>query len=520
MKRKKSVGKLLKSYNKIRYIGMLEGLLVGMASGFVVITFRLILEKLKHFAPYMAARCTENPALIFVWFLILIAGASVVHLLLKWEPLISGSGIPQVSGELRGQIEQSWWKVLLAKLLGGSVAIGMGLSMGREGPSVQLGAMCGKGYSRLASKSLTEEKLLITCGAAAGLSAAFNAPIAGALFALEELHKGFNREVLVSSMASSIAANFVCRNVFGLAPIFDFSKAVPIPFSHVWLVILMGIIAGIFGAIYNRTTAFAQNLYEKINSGYVKILISFFISGILAFILPQVLGGGSHLCVSVATGIPLKMLLILFLVKFLFSISCFASGAPGGIFLPLLVMGSLLGGIFHGIFRALGLNLNLEALVILGMAGAFSAIVRSPITGILLITEMTGNFTHLIFLSVVALIAYTVADLLNTQPIYDQLLRRLLDKSGKPIVKNDANVDVIIETPIQLGSYICNRTYKELKLPSTCVVVAIRSHEIDRVPTDNIILRHGDSIISACPRVNLPEVQQALDDMCVKFNHE
>lgn len=520
MKKKNSLGKVLKRYNKIRYIGLIEGLLVGICSGFVVIAFRLALEKVKFFPGYMTNLCKQDSFYMALWITILSIGALIIRSLLKWEPLISGSGIPQVAGELKGYIEQPWYRVLSSKLIGGTVAIGMGLSMGREGPSVQLGAMCGKGYSRIASKSLTEEKLLITCGAAAGLSAAFNAPIAGALFALEELNKGFNREVLVSSMASSIAGNFVCRNVFGLAPIFDFSKAVPIPFSHIWLVLLVGVITGIFGAVYNKTTDFAQNLYEKISLSYIKILIPFLLAGLLAFLLPEVLGGGSDLVSIIAGGIPLKLLLILFLVKFLFSISCFASGAPGGIFLPLLVMGALIGGIFHGTFELMGMSLNLEAVIILGMVGAFSAIVKSPITGIILITEMTGNFIHLVFFSVVALTAYTVSGLLGTEPIYEQLLHRLLNKSRKNTPKQEANMDIVLETPVQMGSYICERKYKDLKLPQNCVVVAIRSHEIDQVPEDDIVLRHGDSILTACPRANLPEVQNALDDMCIRFDEE
>ena len=216
----------------------------------------------------------------------------------------------------------------------------------------------------------------------------------------------------------------------------------------------------------------------------------------------------------------MKLLLILFLVKFLFSISCFASGAPGGIFLPLLVMGALIGGIFHGTFELMGMSLNLEAVIILGMVGAFSAIVKSPITGIILITEMTGNFIHLVFLSVVALTAYTVSGLLGTEPIYEQLLHRLLNKSRKNTPKQEANMDIVLETPVQMGSYICERKYKDLKLPQNCVVVAIRSHEIDQVPEDDIVLRHGDSILTACPRANLPEVQNALDDMCIRFDEE
>ncbi len=106
-----------------------------------------------------------------------------------------------------GVLDPCWWKTLAAKLAGGLVSLGFGLSLGREGPSIQLGAMTAKGISRISKRSKTEEKLLITCGASAGLSAAFNAPIAGVLFSLEEIHKHFSPEILLSTMASSITAD-------------------------------------------------------------------------------------------------------------------------------------------------------------------------------------------------------------------------------------------------------------------------------------------------------------------------
>ena len=135
--------------------------------------------------------------------------------------LISGSGIPQIEGEIIGEIDEKWWRVLLAKLGGGIISLGCGLSLGR-GPQHSAGSHDSKGFSRAAKRVKTEEKLLITCGASAGLSAAFNAPIAGILFSLEEVHKHFSPELLLSSMAASITSDFVSRNVFGLTPVFSF----------------------------------------------------------------------------------------------------------------------------------------------------------------------------------------------------------------------------------------------------------------------------------------------------------
>ena len=218
-----SVTKVIKRFQDFRYKLVFEGLCIGAVAGLVVVLFRLILGKLEILLEELVVYVQVHPWFMAVWFLILLCGAVITTLLLKWEPMISGSGIPQLDGEIQGYFQQTWWRVLTAKFLGGIITIGSGLSLGREGPSIQLGAMVGKGFARLTKRMKVEEKMLITCGASAGLSAAFNAPIAGALFALEEVHKNFSVEILLSSMASAITANFVSRNVFGLKHVFDFS---------------------------------------------------------------------------------------------------------------------------------------------------------------------------------------------------------------------------------------------------------------------------------------------------------
>ena len=185
--------------------------------------------------------------------------------------------------------------MLLAKLGGGIISLGCGLSLGREGPSIQLGAMTAKGFSRAAKRVKTEEKLLITCGASAGLSAAFNAPIAGILFALEEVHKHFSPELLLSSMAASITSDFVSRNVFGLTPVFSFHITHMMPLGTYGHVLVLGVIMGAMGVVYNTTLSKTQDLYGKIPWGTVKLLIPFLLAGVFGFTYRSVLGGGHAL---------------------------------------------------------------------------------------------------------------------------------------------------------------------------------------------------------------------------------
>lgn len=133
----------------------------------------------------------------------------------------------------------------------------------------------------------------MSCGASAGLAAAFNAPLAGVLFPLEEVHKNFSLDVLLPAMASSITADFLSRNLFGMSPVFDFTGVSMLPLRHYWLVLLLGILLGLFGALYNWCTAKARNLFDKIRVPYIKTALPFLAAGLLGFVYPAALGVGT-----------------------------------------------------------------------------------------------------------------------------------------------------------------------------------------------------------------------------------
>ncbi len=307
-------------YRSFRYELILEGVVVGALAGAVVVAFRYLIGSADILLNMILDYGKSHTWFVPVWILILAVAACVVSLLLKWDSLISGSGIPQIEGEIIGEIDEKWWRVLLAKLGGGIISLGCGLSLGREGPSIQLGAMTAKGFSRAAKRVKTEEKLLITCGASAGLSAAFNAPIAGILFSLEEVHKHFSPELLLSSMAASITSDFVSRNVFGLTPVFSFHITHMMPLGTYGHVLVLGVLMGAMGVVYNTTLSKTQDLYGKIPWGTVKLLIPFLLAGVFGFTYRSVLSGGHALVEELSTGeMALGALCLLLVVKFTFS---------------------------------------------------------------------------------------------------------------------------------------------------------------------------------------------------------
>ena len=197
---------------KYKIIG--QSLIVGLAVGLVIVLHRLILSNVFSTFKKFYSLGRENTFYIPLIFGVLILLGYIVGKFVKIDPMITGSGIPQVEGILLRKLKEKWYSVLILKFVGGLVCLGAGLSLGREGPSVQIGACVGEGYAETTKKKDNEKKYFVTCGASAGLAAAFNAPMAGVMFSLEEAHKNFSPIVLLSAMAASLAADFASKNFF------------------------------------------------------------------------------------------------------------------------------------------------------------------------------------------------------------------------------------------------------------------------------------------------------------------
>ena len=244
----------------------------------------------------------------------------------------------------------------------------------------------------------------------------------------------------------------------------------------------------------------------------MRAVLPFLLAGVLLVVYPAVLGGGHNLVEAVSQDQALQGLLVLFAVKFLFSMASFGAGVPGGIFLPLLVLGAVVGSSFSQGAHLLGLDTATGNFVILGMAGLFAAIVRAPVTGIVLISEMTGSFSHLLTLSLVSLAAYVVADLLHSPPVYDMLLARLLKKGkASPAPSGEK---LLLESPVSVGAPACGKAIQELAWPGRSLVVSIKRHGEELLPHGGTVLEAGDVVVLLCDQQELPQVHAALEHQC------
>ncbi len=565
----------LRRRDSFKYAIVGEGVIIGLITGALVSVFRLMLMGADVLRDRMVEYAEGGAARAALAALILLCIAGVISVLLGWEPEIAGSGIPQVEAELKGQKDMRWLRVIIGKVAGCALAIGGGLALGREGPSIQLGAMVGKGVSRAGHRLLTEERLLITCGAGAGLSAAFGAPLAGAIFALEELHRNFSAEVLLSTMAASTASDFVAANVFGLTPVFGFGVEHGLPLKYYWAVILLGIILGFFGILYNRTIAFMQDAFDRIGKVFARmadslpgvssynltdsklntkgeiasrtgrLITAFALVYILIFTYPQALGSGSSLVGEISRGeYTLGALAVLLVVKFIFSTASFGSGSPGGIFLPLLVLGAVTGGVCAEVLALAGFDWRyITAMVVVAMAGYFSAIVRAPVTGVILITEMTGDFTCLLPLVLASLIAYLIPEYFGTEPIYVQLLhrsqraakgrptsestvyRRPASSSGITNGRTGRGLSIrdrktVIDAEVHIGSHMDGKSVMEFGLPLGTLIVSVLRDGVEIIPDGHTILRGGDELEILMRERDIDDVEAIIDERCKAVEQE
>ncbi len=492
--------------------------LIGVLAGLVTVFYRYALTWAEEisFAVYAFVRAN----LLFVPLLFMglaLLGYGIGALTRKY-PLISGSGIPQLKAQMTGYIEGSWCSTLLAKLLGGSAAIVAGLSLGREGPSIQLGACVAEGVANKMTTDTAEKRIYLATGASAGLAAAFNAPLAGVMFALEEVFKYFSPMVLLSTMVAAVFADFVSMLFFGMESVFDFSVTQMIPIQYYWIFLLLGLLLGVSGVIYNTCLVKSQAIYRtlstKLDSRIVPV-IPFMVAGVLGLTFPVVLCGGHSLIEELDIGASVLFLLVALLLKFLFSMVSFGSGAPGGIFFPLLVLGSTIGAIFAKIaIPALGMD---EALfynfIIIAMAGYFAAIVRAPLTGIILMIEMTGSLSQLLPLIVTSAVAYIVAEELKNKPIYESLLENLLRKRGIH-THPKKQIKILLETVVQYGAQVEGKALKDIALSEKCLIVSIKRGEHDITPNGQTVLKAGDYISALTGLEYEQVVRTELEEIC------
>lgn len=461
--------------------------LVGLVAGMMAVGFRAVLaagDNIRNSLIQWSHQYT-----VFGWCFPVLFGAAgaflSVLLVRRLAPEAAGSGIPHLEAVLHRYRALQWHRLLPVKFIGGALALSSGLVLGREGPTVQMGGAIGAAIAQWLRSSTQDRFILIAAGAGAGLAAAFNAPLAGLVFVLEEVQKEFRQTVFGAAFLAAAVADIVARFASGQFPVFKV-PSYPVPdLTALPAFALLGIACGLLGVVYNRSLIGTLNLYARIPQRAFLPVVALVGAGVglTAWFFPDAVGGGHNLAeMFLAGNATLALIPLWFVARFVLSMASYGTGAPGGIFAPLLVLGALIGlGVGEVAHLVLPTVVPLPAIfAVVGMAAYFTAIVRAPLTGVVLIVEMTGNYAQMLPLLVACLFAYLIPEMLGDLPIYEKLLERDLLRGG---LLPDPTEPQVLELEVEPGSPFVGKQIRDLGLLPGCLLVRCREGNREWLPT-------------------------------------
>lgn len=415
-----------------------RAILVGIITGLIVSVFRWVIDHTMQILNFIYPKMAAQPMWLVPYVILMIVICLVLgHITKPYLNQLVGSGVPQIEAVFLGENKMPWWSILLRKFVGGLLAICPGLMLGREGPCIEMGAMVGQGLAESIFESDKDQiKELQECGVAAGLAAAFSAPIAGAMFLVEEISFSFKPKKVVSILAASFSADFMTILFFGNKPCLYLPIRGYFPINAYWTLPIIGIVLGLLAYGYQYTLLSLKPIFSKLKKipAYYHSIIPL-ISIIPVGLWNSHLLGGSHVLITDLSNHKLdtQLLLgpwslviipiILFVIRFVFSMLSYGSSVPGGIFMPILVLGAILGMICANVMIKLGIipSMCFVHILVISMAAYFGAIEKAPFTAIMLLTEMVGTVQQVLPLIIVTFISYYVLDLLGGKPIYEAL---------------------------------------------------------------------------------------------------
>src|ERR1017187_2476870 len=395
-------------------------LVTGAVTGLAVVAFILLTERLgMRLYPVSGAPWRR---LLFP----VVGSLAIGYLLYRFFPNARGSGVPQTKAAMFARGGRITLRTVLGKFFCTSVTLASGIPLGREGPSVQVGAGIGSVLGRLLGLSTEQVKNLIPVGAAAAIAAAFNTPLAAVVFALEEIMGDLNAPMMGGVVLASATAWGVLRLSLGDHPQFKVPQYHLVSPAEFAVYAVLGVAGGLVSAVFAKLLLSTRALFLRFpqKTVWFQPLVGGLLVGGMGWFVPQVLGVGYGFVGDALNGnMAVRLMLILLVLKLIAVTTSYASGNAGGIFGPSLFLGAMLGGtvgtVAHHLFPAYTALPGAHARV--GMGAVFAGVVRAPMTSVLIIFEMTQDYAVIVPLMIANLVSLFVASLLQHEPIYEAL---------------------------------------------------------------------------------------------------
>jgi CIC family chloride channel protein len=419
-------------------LALLAGLLTGTLGG----AFRWAIGKLETYRGDMVESLKQVSDIGVLVPMALTASIAIVAVFLvrRFAQEAGGSGIQELEGALDGLRRMRWYRIIPVKLFGGLMGIGAGMVLGREGPTIQMGGSLGQMLFKPLRKQPDASNVMIAAGAGAGLTAAFTAPLAGILFVIEEMRPQFKYGVLSvhAVILACIGSVIMVRVVVGPEPTMAMRVFMQPGMESLWMFALLGILFGCTGYIFNRLVLFSSGTFGSLNGWRLFLAVGIVgaVIGGLVWFRPFTVGQGDAVAHAALRGDFLaKSLILLFVMRMVTTVMCYGTGTPGGIFAPMLALGTLLSMWFGFVMNDLmpGSAPTPEMFAVAGMAALFAASVRAPLTGIALTIEITGNYEMILPLLVTCVTATLVAHQMGGHPIYTDLLHQAMKRDGQKV---------------------------------------------------------------------------------------
>jgi H+/Cl- antiporter ClcA len=496
------------------------GGVTGIFSGSVVTVYNICAEFGADTSKNIYALLRQNPAFIPLLFVVLALGAFFLSVAVRLVPMVKGSGIPQTEGATRGVLHFRWYRDAATMFAMSLLSIFMGLSAGSEGPSLEIGGACGDGVAKVLRRNEMIRRYQVTGGACTGLAVAFNAPLTGMAFAFEEAHRRFTPEVFICAFSSVITGLLTRSGLYAAFHLqadstfqtYQFSRLPVLDYGYV---VVAAVICGLLGVAFYRLVFLFRTLFGKIElknrvvSDWLKMFVAVAIGGIFSLVTVNVMGGGHGLIESLGTlgGTQeqttesifslsiVATLAVVLVLKFLITCINIGAGVPCGAFIPMLAIGACVGALLNRLWLKLGLDPQYaDLLVMICMAAFFTSVVKAPITGIVMVCELTWSFAPLLPVIIGVSIGYIIADVARTDSIYEKLLNLFEKETG---VKERARREVFTVTvrPLCIAD---GRAVRDILWPSGAVVTDLKRGETKIHPDGDTVLIGGDELTIVC----------------------
>ncbi len=502
------------------------GSVTGVFAGAITTAFVLLAETGEELSHGVYAFIRNNPVWIPLWLFVLCAGAFFIGVCVQLSKIIGGCGIPQSEGATRGGLRFKWFRDMTANFAACLASIFMGLSIGSEGPSAFIGACSGDGVATMLRRNEMIKRYQITGGACTGLAVASNAPLTGIIFAFEEAHKRFTPEVFICSFSSVVFGMLTRLFVYFLLGIensnaFSSFLFVELSWGAYGYVFAAGIACGLLGVLFQKCCFGLRKLFHKLRlkkgkyEPFIRIGIAVLLGGAASMLIPGVMGGGHSFIQSLGTnggsnapsvegvfGLSLTwVLLIVLSFRFCITSVNVASGIPCGIFIPIIAMGACVGGGLNQLWVYLGMNPQYcDLMVMICIAALFTAIVRAPLTAIVMICEFTGSFAPLLPAVIGVALGYVIGEVFRTDGIYEELLELHEKESG---VRERA-VREVYTIVVAEGALAEKRAVRDILWPTGARLTEIHRGEEVILPDGETELKSGDTLVIVC-RTDAPQ---------------